>query len=126
MRQAWQDGVVSFDGKHYQVDGAIVAPQPLQQGGLPLWIAGGGEKVTLRIAAQYAQYTNFASAPDVFENKSEILAGHCRDVGTDFDAIVRSSNVNVVIGDLMPTSRTGSSGCGHDSAAWPVMRPPTR
>ncbi len=98
MRDAWRDGVVSFDGKHYQVDGAIVAPKPLQDGGIPLWIAGGGEKVTLRIAARYAQYTNFASAPEVFQNKSEILAGHCREVGTDFDAIVRSSNVNVVLG----------------------------
>ena len=52
MRDAWRDGKVSFDGKHYQVDGAIVEPKPLQDGGLPLWIAGGGEKVTLRIAAQ--------------------------------------------------------------------------
>jgi F420-dependent oxidoreductase-like protein len=98
MRDAWRDGAVTFAGKHYQVDGAIVAPKPLQDGGIPLWIAGGGEKVTLKIAAKYAQYTNFASAPDVFENKSEILAGHCREVGTDFDKIVRSTNVNVVIG----------------------------
>ena len=52
MRDAWRDGKVSFDGKHYQVDGAIVAPKPLQDNGIPLWIAGGGEKVTLRIAAQ--------------------------------------------------------------------------
>jgi alkanesulfonate monooxygenase SsuD/methylene tetrahydromethanopterin reductase-like flavin-dependent oxidoreductase (luciferase family) len=61
MRDAWRDGEVSFDGKHYQVDGAIVEPKPLQDGGLPLWIAGGGEKVTLKIAAKYAQYTNFTS-----------------------------------------------------------------
>ena len=59
MRDAWRDGKVSFDGKHYQVDGAIVQPKPLQDSGIPLWIAGGGEKVTLRIAAKYAQYTNF-------------------------------------------------------------------
>ena len=59
MRDAWRDGRVSFDGKHYQVDGAIVAPKPLQEDGIPLWIAGGGEKVTLKIAAKYAQYTNF-------------------------------------------------------------------
>ena len=28
------------------------------------WLGGGGEKVTLKIAAEYAQYTNFAGAPD--------------------------------------------------------------
>lgn len=98
MRDAWRDGKVSFDGKHYQVDGAIVAPKPLQDSGIPLWIAGGGEKVTLRIAAKYAQYTNFTPEPDAFAHKSEVLAGHCRDVGTDFDAIVRSVNVNAVVG----------------------------
>jgi F420-dependent oxidoreductase-like protein len=99
MRDAWRDGVVSFDGKHYQVDGAIVQPKPLQADGIPLWIAGGGEKKTLRIAAQYAQYTNFTPALDEFKRKSEILASHCSDVGTDFDAIVRSANFTAVVGD---------------------------
>ena len=99
MRDAWRDGRVSFDGKHYQVDGAIVAPKPLQEGGLPLWIAGGGEKVTLRIAAKYAQYTNFTSEPEGFAHKSQVLADHCRDLGTDYDAIVRSANFNAVISE---------------------------
>lgn len=99
MRDAWRDGRVSLDGSHYQIDDAIVQPKPLQEGGIPLWIAGGGEKVTLRIAAKYAQYTNFTSEPEGFEHKSAVLAGHCRDVGTEFDAIVRSANFNVVMGD---------------------------
>lgn len=98
MRDAWRDGKVSFDGRHYQVDGAIVAPKPLQDNGIPLWIAGGGEKVTLRIAAKYAQYTNFSPDAEAFAHKSGVLAEHCRDLGTDFDAIVRSVNVNAVVG----------------------------
>jgi F420-dependent oxidoreductase-like protein len=99
MRQLWTTGTATLAGKHYQVDGAISRPLPLQDGGIPLWIAGGGEKKTLRIAARYAQYTNFEATPDVFARKSQILAEHCRDVGTDFDAIVRSTNFNVVIGE---------------------------
>ncbi|WP_431238795.1 LLM class F420-dependent oxidoreductase [Mycolicibacterium aichiense] len=98
MRDAWRDGKVSFAGKQYQVDGAIVAPKPLQETGIPLWIAGGGEKVTLKIAAKYAQYTNFTSEPDGFAHKSQVLAEHCREVGTDFGAIVRSANVNAILG----------------------------
>ena len=70
----------------------------MQESGIPLWIAGGGEKVTLKIAAKYAQYTNFTSEPDGFAHKSQVLAEHCREVGTDFDAIVRSANVNAIIG----------------------------
>jgi F420-dependent oxidoreductase-like protein len=98
MRDAWRDGRVSFDGKHYQADGAIVAPKPLQDSGIPLWIAGGGEKVTLRIAAKYAQYTNYTCEPEGFRHKSEVLEGHCREVGTDYRAIVRSANFNAVVG----------------------------
>ena len=127
MRDAWRDGKVSFTGKHYQVDGAIVAPKPLQNNGIPLWIAGGGEKKTLRIAAKYAQYTNFTGEPAGFAHKSDVLAGHCRDVGTDFDAIVRSVNVNAIVGHL--GDRTSKTACSASAIAWSATsrnRRPTR
>src|SRR5690606_21029574 len=98
MRQAWREGRATFSGKHYEVDGAICRPLPLQEGGVPLWIAGGGEKVTLKIAARYADHTNFDGTPAGFARTSEILAGHCREVGTDFGRITRSANYNVAIG----------------------------
>jgi len=98
MSQAWRTGEATLDGEYYQVDGARVWPKPLQEGGIPLWIAGGGEKVTLRIAAQYAQYTNFGGDPVTFAAKSEILRRHCAELGTDFGAITRSSNYGTVIG----------------------------
>lgn len=99
MRQAWTEGQATLEGKYYQVDGAISRPLPLQDGGIPLWIAGGGEKKTLRIAAKYANYTNFSGEPEDFQRKSEVLAAHCKDVGTDFDAIVRSADYNTLIGE---------------------------
>lgn len=99
MRQAWSTGRASLDGEFTQVDGAIVQPQPLQAGGIPMWIAGGGEKVTLRIAAKYASYTNFYGNPDEFSHKSEVLRGHAERLGRDFDSIVRSANFNTVIGE---------------------------
>ena len=106
FRQAWTTGSATLDGKHYQVDGALCHPRPLQgtafpgseRNGIPVWVAGGGERKTLRIAAEYADYTNFDGTPETFSRKSEILRGHCADAGTDFEAIVRSANFNVVIG----------------------------
>jgi len=98
MRQLWTEGRATLDGKHYQVDGVICRPLPLQDGGIPLWIAGGGERKTLRIAAQYARYTNFDGTPEGFRHKSEVLAGHCRDLGRDPAEITRSANYNIVIG----------------------------
>jgi alkanesulfonate monooxygenase SsuD/methylene tetrahydromethanopterin reductase-like flavin-dependent oxidoreductase (luciferase family) len=99
MRQLWTEGKATLDGKHYQVDGAISRPLPLQDGGIPLWIAGGGEKKTLRTAAKYASYTNFVGDTEGFQHKSSVLEAHCKDVGTDFGKIVRSANYNVVIGE---------------------------
>lgn len=98
MRQAWTTGSATLEGRHYQVDGAIVRPKPLQENGIPLWIAGGGEKKTLRVAAQYAQYTNFDATPEVWARKSAVLEQHCRDVGRDPGEITRSGNYNVVVG----------------------------
>jgi F420-dependent oxidoreductase-like protein len=99
MRQLWTTGTATLDGKHYQVNGAICRPLPLQEGGIPLWIAGGGEKKTLRIAARYARYTNFDSDPEGFRHKSQVLAEHCRELGTDYDAITRSANYSVILGE---------------------------
>lgn len=106
MRQMWTTGYGSLAGEHYQVDGAMCFPQPLQgtsmpgstRNGIPMWVAGGGEKKTLRIAAEYADYTNFSGMPEDFSAKSEVLRRHCQDIGRDFEEIVRSANFNVVIG----------------------------
>lgn len=106
FRQMWTQGSATLDGEHFQVDGAICAPRPLQgtvvdgsaRNGIPMWVAGGGEKKTLRIAAEYADYTNFDGTPEVFEAKSKILAEHCASIGRDPNEIVRSANYNVFIG----------------------------
>ena len=98
MRQLWETGGATLDGEHYQIDRAICRPLPLQDGGIPLWIAGGGEKKTLRISAQHAAYTNFDGTPETFAHKSSVLEGHCKDLGRDFSEITRSANYNVIIG----------------------------
>src|SRR3546814_6624975 len=97
--QAWTTGSATLEGKYYAVDGAIVRPLPLQDSGIPLWIAGGGEKVTLKIAAQYASYTNFTGTIEEFDHKSDVLRGHCDALGRDFGTITRSSNFNTIIAD---------------------------
>ena len=99
MRQAWTTGTATLAGKHFQVDGAIVRPLPVQDGGIPMWIAGSGEKVTLRIAAEYASYTNFAGSLEEFDHKDAVLRGHCDDIGRDQAEIVRSSNFNTIVGE---------------------------
>lgn len=96
MKGMWTEDVFDYEGKHYTLEGAICQPKPLQDPHVPIWVAGGGERITLRIAAQHAGYTNFGSeSPDEFTHKSDILRDHCDRLGTDFDAITRSVNFNI-------------------------------
>lgn len=99
MKAMWTEDVVDYQGRHYRLQGAICQPKPLQSPHVPLWVAGGGEQLTLRVAARHAQYTNFGVKPEWFSHKSEVLAGHCREVGRDFDEITRSANFNIVCAD---------------------------
>lgn len=99
MRAMWTEDEVSYEGKHYKLQGAISQPKPLQDPHIPIWVAGGGEKVTLNIAARYAQYTNFGQTLDNFNRKSEILEAHCETVGTEYTAITRSANFNFLVGE---------------------------
>ena len=97
MRRMWTEDEVAYEGKHYTLAGAICAPKPLQDPMIPMWIAGGGEQLTLRIAAKYADYTNFGADYDQFVHKSAVLDEHCAAVGRDPAAIVRSSNFNTIV-----------------------------
>ncbi len=96
MKRMWTEDEAFFEGEHYRIDGARCQPKPLQDPHIPFWIAGGGEQLTLNVAARYASYTNFAGDPETFARKSKVLKGHCEDVGTDFDAITRSMNIIAV------------------------------
>jgi F420-dependent oxidoreductase-like protein len=96
MKRLWTEDEVDYEGRHYRLHGAICRPRPRQVPHIPIWVAGGGEQLTLRVAARLASHTNFGPSPEAFAHKSEILAAHCRDLGTAYDAIVRSTNLFVI------------------------------
>ncbi len=97
MQRMWTEDEVHFRGEHYTLEGAICQPKPIQEPHIPFWVAGGGEQLTLRVAAKHAAYTNFGGDVDTFTHKSEILKGHCDEIGRDFDSITRSSNFEVLL-----------------------------
>lgn len=68
-------------------------PPPLRDP-LPLLIGGGGEKVTLKLTAQYADLWNGFGPPDTFKRKNGILDQWCHEVGRDPAAIERTVTVN--------------------------------
>lgn len=89
VRMLWREETVTFDGTHVQLHGAYAEPKPLQR--LPaIWIGGGGEQVTLRIAAQHADATNWQVGLEAFGRKSAILEKYCEEIGRPFDTITRT------------------------------------
>ena len=86
-----------FKGEYYQIDGAINQPKPIQKPYPPLWVCGGGEKVTLKLLAKYGDYGNWDVDVNGFVEKSNILQSHCENVGRDFNEIGRTLHTNVLI-----------------------------
>src|SRR5215469_8852020 len=72
----------TFLGQYFQLQDAPCQPGPVS-GRLPLLIGGGGERRTLRIAAQYADEWNDWTTPDVLAHKLSVLREHCDQVGRD-------------------------------------------
>jgi F420-dependent oxidoreductase-like protein len=93
----WTEERATFAGQHYRVDKAWCNPKPLQKPHPPIMIGGGGEKVLLRIVAQYADRWNFGGSVKEFQTKLPILAAHCRAVGRDFKVIEKSWFGNILI-----------------------------
>lgn len=92
---------VTFQGKYYQILDALCRPAPVRPGGLPLWIGGGGEQLTLRVTAKYADACNFSGLStdlETFNKKLAALEKHCQSVGRRIDEIVKSVTLELVLG----------------------------
>ena len=89
IRALWTERPASFHGKYYSIDHAYSSPLP--DGPIPLMIGGGGEKRTLRLVAQYADWWCADVEPvAVFAHKARVLADHCAVVGRDPADIVHA------------------------------------
>jgi F420-dependent oxidoreductase-like protein len=119
LRKMWTEDESYFEGKYFTVAGAINRPRPLQDPYPPLWIAGGGEQLTLRIVAKYGDYANYFGTPETFRHKTAVLEQHCRDVGRDFDEITLTRNVECLIA-------ADEAGLADKTAEWANRMPGSR
>jgi alkanesulfonate monooxygenase SsuD/methylene tetrahydromethanopterin reductase-like flavin-dependent oxidoreductase (luciferase family) len=89
---------LTFAGEYYQIDAYALPLGPVQQPWVPLLIAGGGERVTLRQVAQYADLSNFgehtytggARTLDDVRRKLAALDRHCAAIGRAPETVLRS------------------------------------
>ena len=87
--QMWHGDEAPYHGKHYQLERPINSPQSLSRPHPPIMIGGGGERKTLRLAAQYADACNVFAGRDE-ARKLDVLRQHCEAVGRDYDTIYKT------------------------------------
>ena len=72
----------SAAGPRYSAREVRNDPPPIQAR-LPLLVGGGGEKVTLRLVARYADANNVGGGFESVRRKEAVLIEHCDRVGRD-------------------------------------------
>lgn len=101
----WTQEEAVFEGKYNQVRGAINQPKGVQQPHIPLLIGGGGEKVTLKLVAQYGDACNVFGDQETIKHKFAVLKAHCAAVGRDYESIHRTAGAFCCIGETDEQAR---------------------
>ena len=97
FRRMWgEEESVTFEGDYVQAANVVCQPKPPRK--VPILVGGAGEKVTLRLVAEYADmWNNLAGHQDNLAAKLEVLDRHCARVGRNRDDIVISQQCLVTI-----------------------------
>ncbi len=92
ITRLWTQERANYQGKHYTLRDAVCEPKPLQKPHPPITVGGGGEKLTMKITAKYADRFDWGSLSSVddYKRKLELLQEQCKVVGRDFGEIERS------------------------------------
>lgn len=80
----------TVEGKYHRVHDALNYPRPIQPGGPKILVGGGGERRTLRLAAQYADGCNIFGSIDDVRQKLAVLDRHCQELGRDPAEVART------------------------------------
>lgn len=87
-----------------------LTPGPVN-GKLPIMIGGSGEKVTLKLVAQFADAFNTFGPPENFQHKCEVLDRWCEELGRDPKSIERTCAISP--DDLEKWDAYAAAGADH-------------
>jgi F420-dependent oxidoreductase-like protein len=97
VTRMWAEPDVTYSGRYFTLDGAQCDPKPVQSPRPQVLIGGGGEQLTLKYVAKLADAANFGGKPHEFAAKCEVLKGHCKTVGRDYDEIEKTWSPEVFV-----------------------------
>ncbi|HZR00410.1 MAG TPA: LLM class flavin-dependent oxidoreductase [Chloroflexota bacterium] len=91
---------VTFEGKYVQAHDLFLNPRPVQKPRPPILIGGGGEQLTLRVVARYADIWHGFGDPQTLQRKIGLIRDYAKGYGRDPDEIQFSTNVPIWVGEL--------------------------
>jgi F420-dependent oxidoreductase-like protein len=100
IQRLFTEPTVDFEGRYYTLKEARSEPKPVQKPWPPFVIGGGGEQLTLRVVAKYADVWNHGGSLEDFVHKVKVLKGHCAEVGRDPAEITLSWQLRPDFADL--------------------------
>lgn len=104
IRKMWTEGVASFRGRYFRIENAYCNPKP--DPAPPIMIGGGGEKLTLKVVARYADWWNISNAPlETYKHKLDVLEDYCSKEGRDLRKITKTLSTYVSIAETEKKAR---------------------
>ena len=94
----WTEKRITFHGRYFHVEDAILEPKPVQKPRPPVMIAGGGEQLTLRAVARLADACNIGGDPETVRHQLSVLRGHCDTAQRDCATIETTHNNSWLLG----------------------------
>lgn len=89
LRRLWNEPSVTFHGRHFQLDDVSLGLRPVQQGGIPLWIAGSVEQAQRRVLRMGDGWFPNPRSPEVFAAQWEQIQGYAHEMGRDVQTLPR-------------------------------------
>lgn len=115
MRTLWTESPATFEGDHWTIQNAYCHPQPRPVP--PVMIGGDGERYLLRAVAEHADWWMAISRGlSIVQQRIDLLARHCQDVGRDPTSIVRAYPLTVYLANTRAKAKAASVAHRGDEA----------
>lgn len=98
MRKLWTESEVTFDGRHFKLDGISLGLKPVQKGGIPLWMAASAEKPQCRMLKMGDGWFPNSTSPEKFTEGWQQIEALAKKSGDDagrlHKALYTTLNIN--------------------------------
>jgi alkanesulfonate monooxygenase SsuD/methylene tetrahydromethanopterin reductase-like flavin-dependent oxidoreductase (luciferase family) len=105
----WREENPTFQGRYYNLDGAVCKPRPVQQPAIPLWLGTGGgprpdERPLVRkmlpLIARYADWYNTTPVTtDALARVLNLLQTVCAQEGRDYATLGKSLETQILVAE---------------------------